>query len=72
MSCGVLECWGIEPQFTTYSSKPRRYAKKQAIKKHLNKKFLEVQKPFFKKVSGRRRHKLTVDSGEVKTEVGNE
>jgi hypothetical protein len=32
-------------------------------KKHFNKKFLEVQKPFFKKVFGRRRQNQVVDLG---------
>jgi hypothetical protein len=35
----------------------RRNAKEQGNKKHLDKKLLEVQKPFLEKVSGRRRHK---------------
>jgi hypothetical protein len=39
--------------------------RKDDIKKYLNKKFLEVQKPFFKKVFGRRRHKLMVCQGKT-------
>jgi len=45
---------------------PRRHAKGREGNWHqtnLNKKFWEVQEPFFKRVPGRRRHRLTVNLG---------
>jgi radical SAM protein with 4Fe4S-binding SPASM domain len=54
------------PGTSPYFSKPPRDAKRREEvrhKTHINKTFLEVQKPFFKKVFGRRRQNQVVDLG---------
>jgi len=45
----------------------RKNAKKRIVKIPISEKFWEVQKPFYKKVFGRRRHKLMTNQGEALT-----
>jgi hypothetical protein len=62
---GKMESPGT-PKFTVTFCKPRRHEEHEEnniIKTPFNKKFWEVQEPFFKRVLGRRRHRLMVDSG---------
>jgi len=56
--------WAAQIHHLILATKVHKGAqRKKTIKTNLNKKLLEVQKPFLEKVSGRRRQKLAVDFG---------